>query len=265
MWPAPPTAAQDSAASWAAFQDDLLESSPLHYYLIKKDHDRVFELLGTTIDVDAIEPLTGTTPLTMAARDDTADAYDVIKALILTHGADMHVPELSGFKALHYAVIAGNFPVVEFLVDHGADVSDSPPLNPECVEDCERSKQTPLYLARVRDRPRIAEYLQSRGAVAASDDGGEIDRHATMRELLEVFRYRYVRPRDAENPDLWYRKLLDKRIAELAETLYAAGRVEEADNLDGHVEQLIAAILRVEFSPGMTFVEWRDAVLNTND
>lgn len=264
LWLAPTARSQSDTGLWVSFQNDLKEAAPLHYYLLKKEHDKVFELLPLVTDIDAIEPLTGTTPLTMAARDETSDAYDVVKAMVLVYGADLDEPEHTGFKALHYAVLAGNFPVVEFLVDHGADLNDSPLKDPGCAEDCEYSKKTPIYLAHWKNRLRIAEYLTSQGAVPlGSDEQGAIDIQDARRKLLDEFRYRYVRPPDKENPDVWYRKRLNEKIDELTKALDATGRIEEADSLRVHIEPLIQAILSIELEKGMAFRQWQDKVLDT--
>ncbi len=190
----PTVRSQSHTGLWVSLQDELREVAPLHYYLLNREHDKVFEVLPFVTDINAIEQLTGTTPLTMAARDETSDAYDVGKTMILAYGADLDEPDRTGFKALHYAVLSGNFPVVEFLVDQGADINSSPLKNPECVEDCENIKETPIYLAFRNNRHRIAEYLTSKGAIPIDDDERkEIYIHDLKRKLLDVFRYSYVR------------------------------------------------------------------------
>ena len=263
LWLGLPARSQDDRGEWVSFQDDLEEAAPLHYYLLKKEHDKVFELLPFVAEIDAIEPMTGTTPLTMAARDETSNAYDVVKAMISVYGADLDQPEHTGFKALHYAVLAGNFPVVEFLVDRGADVNDSPLKDPECVENCEYSKKTPIYLAHWKNHHRIAKYLTSRGAISLHpDEQIEMNIQNARRKLLDAFRYRYVRPLDRENPDVWYREHLNQKIVEVARSVRAAGRIEEAENLQVLIEPLIQAILSTELEDGMTFRQWRDKVLD---
>lgn len=263
LWLGPTAWSQSNRDEWVSFQDDLEEAAPLYYYLLNKEHDKVFELLPFVTEIDAIEPMTGTTLLTMAARDETSNAYDVVKAMISVYGADIDQPEHTGFKALHYAVLAGNFPVVEFLVDHGANVNDSPLKDPECVENCEYSKKTPTYLAHWKDHPRIAKYLTSRGAISLHpDEQIEMNIQNVRRKLLDEFRYRYVRPLDRENPDVWYRERLNRKIVEVARSVRAAGRIEEAENLHVLIEPLIQAILSTEVEDRMTFRQWRDEVLD---
>ena len=53
-----------------------------------RKHDEVFKMLPAFEDIDAIEPVCGGTPLTVPARDDTSNAYDIVQAMILKYGAD---------------------------------------------------------------------------------------------------------------------------------------------------------------------------------
>ena len=94
------------------FSERLKESSPLHFQLAGRKYDEALKTLPYVEDVDAIEPVTGLTALTMAAADETSDAYDMVVALIAKYGADPTVTDRNGFTSLHFAASVGNLPVV---------------------------------------------------------------------------------------------------------------------------------------------------------
>lgn len=76
--------------------------------------------------------------------------WDIVRALVL----DGVAPDTGGIAPLHRAAIAGELDVVEFLVDHGADLD---------VRDPEFDA-TPLRWAEFTERVAVADWLRARGA-----------------------------------------------------------------------------------------------------
>lgn len=138
---------------------------PLHYLLRTHRYDAVLDLLPIVADLNELDH-EGRTLLTIAAKDESADAYDMVKALI-ERGADPKQQDGRGNTALYYAARAGTLAVVELLVDrYGADVN-RPSTDPETGEPLDFS--TPLLSAAHGGRLRIIRFLESRGAEAAAD------------------------------------------------------------------------------------------------
>ena len=234
------------------FFAELKQSAPMHYLLMtKRKHDAVFEMLPSIEDIDAIEPLTGATPLTMAARDETSDAYDVVKAMVLQYGADPAAPDRKGFTALHYAAQAGNLPVVEFLVTQGADLNASPTLR-----DGKKGRQTPLYMAYQRKRGRVAAYLELMGARQLdTETQAQLDFDAKISEVLDNFKYR--RMPEGADPVEWQRRILNEAHREMKELLEPMGLVELADRLAQTIEPTIEAMQSMQRPEGMSFSDWK--------
>lgn len=117
-------------------QERLRAESPLHYELLFKHYDHALKAMPGIDDVDAIDSTTGLTALGLASKDESADAIDVVRPLVLTYVADVQQADAVGNTALHYASAAGNMAVVLFLIDNGADVNAA-----------NRMGITPLYFA----------------------------------------------------------------------------------------------------------------------
>lgn len=247
-WSAEPVTPEAESKRFFAL---LNESSPLHYNLVTRKHGKVFELLPLVEDIDAIEPVSGATPLTMAARDETADAYDMVKAMVVQYGADPTETDRNGFTPLHYAARAGNLAVVEFLVVHGADVNASPTL-----KDGSRGRQTPLYMAYARDKPRVVTYLQFMGAHRLdSEMQEELDFEAKVLQILDKFKYRRL-PEGAD-PTEWRRKLLTAAHSEVVEMLVASGDAKLAESIGQAIEPLLEALANTPRPEGMSHSEWK--------
>ena len=138
---------------------------PLHYLLRMHHYDAVLDLLPIAAGLDE-QDREGRTLLTITARDETADAYDMVKAL-LERGADPKIMDGRGNAPLYYAAGAGTLSVVELLVDRfGADVN-------RASEDPETGDlldyRTPVSSAAHNGRLRIIRFLESRGAEAVAE------------------------------------------------------------------------------------------------
>ena len=133
----------------------------LNFLLVMRRYDAALEAMQRTDDLNVVDA-EGRLPLTIAARDQSADAYDMVEAL-LTLGAKPDERDATGRTALHYASEAGTLAVVQLLVDrYGAD-PDAPRLDSE-GEPIE--SEVPVTIALVSGNPRIAAFLEKRGASA---------------------------------------------------------------------------------------------------
>lgn len=137
--------------------DSLKTSSVLHYELLRRHYDHALQAMPLTVDINVIEESTGLTALGLASKDESADAIDIVQPLVVKFGAEVTKVDRHGFTALHYAADTGNYAVVEFLLNNGADVDAvnsnyaGPPV-------------TPLYMAYQKGKDRIARFLKLRGA-----------------------------------------------------------------------------------------------------
>lgn len=141
--------------------DRIAENSRLHYELTIRHYDRALEEMANLNDIDMVEDVTGTTALSLACQDDTADAYDVVKPLLTKFGSDHRIVDNNGLTALHYAAHSGTYSVVELLLEMGADVNAS--------QD-EDGVITPLYMAYQQGNTRIVEMLRAFGAKELDDE-----------------------------------------------------------------------------------------------
>ena len=141
----------------------LFNNSKLHFELKRNHYDHALVAMMLTENIDMIEETTGMTALGLAAKDESADAFDMRERLVLKYGADLKLADTSGYTALHYAAAAGNLAVAKFLANFGARV------DVEKVEEHgnrrEGQRITPLYMAYKYDRPWVAEFLRMRGAI----------------------------------------------------------------------------------------------------
>ena len=134
-------------------------TAPLHFALRARDYDGALAAMLVQQDIDEVledERGKALQPLCLAAQDASADAYDMVRALILSYGADPNVRDGRGQSPLHYAAANGNLAVVELLVQHGADVNAMVSGSDEPL--------TPLYLATRFGMGRVADFLRSYGA-----------------------------------------------------------------------------------------------------
>jgi hypothetical protein len=136
-------------------------SFPLHDALAQKNYDEAIRLIRAGADVHELSDR-GARPVVVASDDPSADAFDVVREL-LRFGALPNEVDSEGRTALHRAAERGNMAVVDLLVRSGADLNASRSVgnfaNGETVE------HTPILRAYMRGHFRVADYLQSMGAV----------------------------------------------------------------------------------------------------
>ena len=140
--------------------DHLLgeEPKPLHQALDLHKYDEAIELIRLGGDMNAMNA-DGELPLVLAADDSSANAYDVVRELILA-GARVNERDGEGYAALHRAAYRGNLAVADLLLRHGADVNAVRAYKNFFGEHAE----TPLEVAYKRGMFRVAEFLTSMGA-----------------------------------------------------------------------------------------------------
>lgn len=84
------------------------------------------------VDVDAVAPLTGATPLITAA----CNGNRAVVAALIERMADVHAADGRGMTALHHAVLSADVPTVQALLDAKADPNAADAMG-----------MTPLHLA----------------------------------------------------------------------------------------------------------------------
>jgi len=97
----------------------------------------VKRLVAGGADINAKESVHGQTALMWAAAEDNLEAT----RMLLEAGANANTRTPAGFTALHFAVRAGNIPVVKELVAHGAKVDD--PIQPTAAPRAAAPMRTP--------------------------------------------------------------------------------------------------------------------------
>ena len=239
------------------FSERLKESSPLHFQLAGRKYDEALKTLPYVEDIDAIEPVTGLTALTIAAQNETSDAYDMVVALIAKYGADPNVTDKQSLAPLHYAAQAGNLPVVEFLIEQGAEVDAMPEVR-GCGESC--PKITPLYLAYQKGRTRVVEFLELRGADRIdSKTRADLEIQAKVQEALAAFSKERA-PRGADKA-AWRRQNFNKSFDAAAEVLRSSGRVDEAAQLEALRGPLFESMENTPRPRGMDAGSWYREVM----
>ena len=124
---------------------DLLATdglAPMHWALVREDHEMLDYLLGKGSDVD-VRSAEGATPLM-----NTAQSGDVEKAgFLLAKGADPNATDNRGFTTLHRAAEMGKAEIVRLLLEKGAS------------KDVEAQGHTPVSLAKMRGEKKIIKML----------------------------------------------------------------------------------------------------------
>ena len=176
------TSARERSGPEAELDYETLQREyPLHWALMVKDYYEALRLIPLAADLDAVDPL-GKTPLTIATEDESADAFDMVEAL-LRMGADPALPDTEGLSPLHYAARAGTLSVIHLLVDgYSRDVDIRPAKDSPYFEI--NPILTPLRMAYERGNFRVVEFLEKRG----SRWEGEVAEEArTQARLIAVF------------------------------------------------------------------------------
>ena len=89
-------------------------------YIASDDGDdtRMRELLGTGADPDKYRDSHGWTALIKAA----GWGSDSTVSILIQHGADLNIQDISGLTALHRVAGEGRDSIVSILIQHGADL-----------------------------------------------------------------------------------------------------------------------------------------------
>ena len=201
----------------------LAEASPLHYALFRKQYDAALAAMPLAEDIDALDPVYGQTPLGMAAMDESASAYEMVRPLLVVYGADPDVTDKQGFTALHYAARAGNYAVAELLLEFGADVDAENPLHADMWI-------TPLWMAYQKNRTRLADFLKRRGARELAPGVRErLQLDAEMSEAVSNAAERVSRLPESPDPELDLRRRFEVMSGATERTLRRQGRTEELE------------------------------------
>ena len=228
-------------------------ASELHYALYRKSYDEALAAMPLAQDVDMIEPTTGMTALGVAARDESADAIDMVQPLVLRCGADPRVVDARGYTALHYAAAAGNLAVVQFLVEMGAEVDAPNPLK--------ESRVTPLAMAYGRGRSRIVEFLISHGAEEFDPEtktSFELEATLKAAEIKWSERRLYLRKDDDLQRE--YRIEVRAKMSLYGRALREIGRMDVATSMQESNARLLKAIESTPAEPGMSRSDYREKV-----
>jgi len=114
--------------------------------------DEVKSLLARGADADEREPRLGVTPLVLAA----AGGHLAVVQVLLDAGANPNLPTEANNTALNHAVVAESLPIVQLLVERGADVN--------VVPTKDSNDGTALIIAAGHGRADIAQFLLEHGA-----------------------------------------------------------------------------------------------------
>lgn len=218
-----PVAEQASGqAAPEARAEEFSSEAPLHFALRERHYDDALVAMRAQTDIDEIaydEHGRALRPLCLAAQDASADAYDMVQALIRRYGADPNVHDGRGFTPLHYAAGNGNLAVVETLVIHGADVN--------ALVSGDETPVTPLYLATQTGMDRVAAFLRAHGADDLDRElASQLKVDAAMERARMAAMARVV---DEGLPFPDALRLVYREVTSAAATeLEAAGRFEEA-------------------------------------
>lgn len=227
-------------------RDRIKASSRLHYELLSKRYDQALEAMVVADDIDFIEPVTGRSALALACGDESADAIDMVRPLILQYGAKVSLPDWSGFTPLHHAATAGNMAVVRLLLDSGANVNAATSIG-----------LTPLYSALQRKRTRIAALLRQRGADELSKElANGLAISIALQDALDGLGKPLPNLRPEEN----FRSRWVASVDSAAARLMAEGKVEQARTLELYRNRMIVAVDSTPREDGMSMLDWAKVV-----
>ena len=223
------------------------EPNSLHDALRRNKYDEAIELIRLGGDMNAMNA-DGKLPLVLAADDSSADAYDVVRELILA-GARVNETDGESYTALHMAAYCGNLAVVDLLLRHGADI------NAVRVDKSFLGEftDTPLELAYRQGKFRVAEFLTVRGA-DIPDNMESLKRSGEAERLHEHYRKLPTPPNYTE--DEW-RKEVVRRVFRKSHP-EAAPVVEELMRLNPDLMQTFENIFTEPAPEGVSQSAWRD-------
>ena len=219
----------------------------LHDALHRHKYDEAIELIRLGGDMNAMNA-DGKLPLVLAADDSSADAYDVVRELILA-GAQVNEADGESYTALHKAAYCGNLAVVDLLLRHGADINAVRVFKNVLGEFTD----TPLELAYRQGKFRVAEFLTARGA----DIPDNMDRlkHAGEAERLREHYRKYPKPPNYTEKE--WSKEVARRVFRKSHP-EAAPVVEEFMRLNPDLMQTFENIFTEPAPEGVSQSEWRD-------
>ena len=118
------------------------------------NRSQIIELLDKRADIECHDPISGSTPLMVAARVGAKNAVEYL----IKRGADMQNTDTYGRTALHLAAWKGNLPVVKFLLMK-AEEKQIP-----IIDDQNNGGDTALHEAAEFGHVDIVEELLNHGA-----------------------------------------------------------------------------------------------------
>lgn len=154
-----------------------MSSSELHVAVIQKDHKKAKKLLGKskkarlqllTFDLD------GSTPLTIALRNNDLDMVDIILQAYKENKVDINTKDKNGYTALHQAVLSDDKVLMRVLRTDSIDVD---------VENADKNR--PLhYFCQSFKSPNCSEpfqlFLEKGCNVNAQNNNGEAPLHKAI-------------------------------------------------------------------------------------
>jgi len=160
-----------NGANTNSYDDNSL--TPLNYAVLRGQVASVESLLANGADVNAERPEDKNTNLHIAVG---SNHLPVVK-LLVAHGAFLEAKNACGHSPLHTGAYYGHEDIVEFLLNHGADVDS---LSPS-------TNDTPLLSAVFRDHLSVAKLLIAHGAsLNAKDIDGDTALHLAVEGAVEM-------------------------------------------------------------------------------
>ena len=219
----------------------------LHDALRQNKYDEAIELIRLGGDMNAMNA-DGKLPLVLAADDSSADAYDVVRELILA-GARVNETDGESYTALHKAAYCGNLAVVDLLLRHGADINAVRVFKTVLGE----LTDTPIELAYRQGKFRVAEFLTVRGA-DIPDSVESLTRSGEATRLREHYR-KYPKPPNYTE-DEWNREVARRSFHKSHPE--AAPVVEEFIRMNPELMKTFENIFMEPAPEGVSQSEWMD-------
>ena len=233
-------------------EERLQQEFPLQYALLGKDYDGALAVMPTIADIDERSPITGLTALCVASKDESADAIDMVRPLVLKHLADVRQADHLGNTPLHHAAGAGNLAVVRFLIDNGANV------RAENVTGA-----TPYFTALENKRNRIAEYLLQFGAKKlTAQDTQQLNSTIVLKEAMGRVQdsMQSMQPSEGQPSVEGFRANVISGFDTAIESLQAEGNIEAVMLVEQFRENLLRAIDETPRPEEMSMTEWGKAL-----
>lgn len=192
----------------------------LNRLLETSQYEAAIEVMRLVQDLNGPDE-NGDTPLTVAARFDKPETYDMVHALLVL-GADPNRPNAEGETPLHMAAQAGILSAVHLLVDGFGARPDSPRLVEGEDPDTE---DTPIVRAAGGGHPRVVRFLESRGA--RFPEGREFEMRYELAASVHQERLLAASETNILDDPFLYNKIRAKAISLTVEEMGAPARVVE--------------------------------------